>query len=241
MRINLKLPKGWHEVDGINLVKLAKLFLKYQEKPDFLTRCFFLFSGWKILKHRELQENGKRYYWFKLHKGKPFFVDVDVFHSLVKELEWILENIKLPAGNPSIKYYKACNYKLYNVTLEEFLEADNFYNAFVTTGEAKFLNQLFGVFYKKKVDIVLYWVSKYEKYAVFLWFSGVKNSLVNKYPYLFSGSSGSTTTSSPEESILNLLSSLNNGDVTNNEKLFKTHVHECFHELNMKIEHAPKN
>ncbi len=252
MRVDVTLPKGWHEVDGIHLVKLAKLFLKYQAKPDFLVRCFFLFSGWKAVRRKEFVENGILYYWFELEKGKPFFVDVNIYHSLVNELEWISSEINLPKEMPVIKGFNSCNLKLYNVSLDEFLNADNYYSAFVNTNEIKYLDNLIAIFYRSRGET---WNSEKldelsrrfkstptaVKYAVFLWFSGVKSFFVQKYPYIFSGNSNSTASVSPEETILNLLSSLNNGDVTNNEKLFKTHVHECFYELNLKIEYSKPN
>lgn len=237
MRIDLVLPKEWKEVQGKHLVKLARIFLKYQEKPEFLTQCFLLFSGWKILNRREFIEDNKTQYWFKSGNWK-FYINSDLFHSLVTSISFISDKIELPAGNPPIKGYKACNYKLYNVTLEEYLEADNFYNAFVSTKQYKYLGKMVAVLYKKKSHLVFHRISRAEKYAVFIWFSGVKSLFVHKYPYLFTGGSGSASVESPEESILNLLSALNDGKPHDNERIFKTHVHECFHELNLKIENA---
>lgn len=238
MNVELTLPSGWHQVQADKLVNLAKLFLSHREKPDFLVRCFFLFSGWNPLTRREFQQDGKRQYWFKT-KNQKFYIDADLITSLVKQLEWIVSGIGLPAGMPEIRGFSHCNYKLYNVSLEKFLEADNFYNAWAEKNDSHFLDKLFTVFYTRQRWFS--WPSKAEKYAVFLWFTGVKAFLVNKYPYLFSGSSDASGFPSPEETILNLLSALNLGNVTHNPKIFKTHVHECFYELNLKIEHAPKN
>jgi hypothetical protein len=237
MKIDLTLPSGWHQVAGRNLTGLAKLFLHHREKPDFLIRSFFLFSGWKPLRRPEFILDGKKQFWFKKEKQK-FYIDADVFISIVKNLEWITEGISLPAGLPVVSGFKNVNYKLYNVPLETFLEAENFYNAYVQTGKFSFINKLFYLFYTRKK--LLAWPSKAEKYAVFIWFTGIKGFLASKYPYIFSNSSGATGAVSPEETILNLLSSLNQGDVTANKEIFKTHVHECFHELNLKIEHAQK-
>ena len=236
MRIDLNLPKGWKDITGKQLVVLSNVFLKRMKKPDFMIRCFLVFSGWKILKRRDFREDGKRQFWFKSEK-QTFYIDSDLFHTLLSSLNFLTEKIELPAGNPQIKGYKSCNHKLYNVTLESFLEADNFFKAFSTTEKRVFLKKLFRVLYKKKRWIVFHRVSMSEKYAVFLWFSGVKNYLVNKYPYLFSSGAGN---SDPEEEILSLLTSLNGGKPHDNERILKTHVHECFYELNLKIENAPK-
>jgi hypothetical protein len=237
MKIDLTLPSGWHQVEPGKLVQLARLFLSHCEKSDFLARCFFLFSGWKLMRRPQITIEGKKQYWFK--KGfLQFYIDADRFTFLVKKLEWITEGIALPAGLPEIKGFSHVNHRLYYVTLETFLEADNYYQAYIETQKFSYINQLFQQFYHRQR--LFAWPSKAEKYAVFLWFTGVKSFLAIKYPYIFTGSSGSEGGTSPEETILNLLSALNQGDVTNNKKIFKTHVHECFHELNLKIEHAPK-
>jgi hypothetical protein len=236
MEIHLILPKSWGDISGSHLVKLARLFLRHKTKPDFLTRCFFFFSGWKPLRKTEVNENGTTFYWFR-RGGQKFMVGMNIYTTLVQRLNWITSGFQLTASMPKIKGYTHCNLMLYSVPLEDYLNAENYYTHFAETNKMVALNGLFRTFYKKKKWFAS--ASKAEKYAVFLWFSGVKHMLVNKYPYIFS-SGNSTGTASPEETILNLLSALNNGDVTNNEKLFKTHVHECFHELNMKIEQSQK-
>ncbi len=237
MRIDLNLPKKWQDIKAEDLVPLARLFLKYQEKPDFLTRCFLMFSGWNVLRRKEFVEDHRLQYWFGKANQK-FYIPVELFQSLVVQLMFLSETIELPAGNPKIKGYTACNHKLYNVSLETFLEAENFLSAFVSTGKHAFLTKLFKTLYVKKRRVIFHRVTRYEKYAVFLWFSGVKHYMINKYPYLFA--ERTEVESNPEEALLNLLSALNDGKPHDNERIFKTHVHECFYELNYKIENAPK-
>lgn len=244
LRIELNLPKKWQDIKSESLVPLARLFLRYQEKPDFLTRCFFLFSGWRVLQRREFVEDNRLQYWFasrhpeRSRRKEKFYIPVELFQSLVDELKFLSDKIELPAGNPQIKGYKACNHKLYNVSLEKFLEAENFFKAFAATGKGEYLTKLFKTLYVKKSRLVLHRATRSEKYAVFLWFSGIKNFMVSKYPYLFAEGSGVET--DPEEAILNLLSALNDGKPHDNERIFRTHVHECFYELNYKIENAPR-
>lgn len=238
MRIDVTLPAGWHEVTGKQLVQLAGLFLKHREKPGFLVRCFFLFSGWKVLKRPGFSDNDVQYYWFKC-KRRKFAVEVSIFHALVKKLEWVISGFQLPASMPPVRGFKPCNVKLYNVPLGDYLAADNLYSAFVATGNRQHLTRLFNLFYKRERWFSV--PSETEKYAGFLWFSGARHYLVNRYPYLFPGA-GSADDVSPEETVLSLLFALNNDDVTLNEKILKTHVHECFHSLNKKIEYSkPKN
>ena len=240
MRIDLNIPKSWNEITGTQLIQLAKVFLRFREKPDFLTRCFFLFSGWRPLQRRQFIQDGTTFYWFK-HGNDKFFLGVNLFTYLVQKLNWITTGIQLPKSMPPVTGYRHCNIKLFSVILEDYLNAENYYNAFIQTEDRKYLGKLFRVFYKRKKLAVRLWpVSRFQKYAVFMWFTGARNYLAVKYPYLFSGNSESGTVS-PDEQILNLLSSLNNGDVTANDKIFKSHVHECFHELNLKIEYSPKN
>ena len=240
MRIDVNIPKDWNEITGTQLTRLAKLFLKYRQKPNFLTRCFFLFSGWQPLRRRQFVQDKKTYYWFKRGKDK-FFISAGLFVSLVKQLEWITSGINIPKSMPPVVGYRHCNVKLFSVSLEDYLNAENYLNAFTETEDRKYLGKLFRVFYKpKRWTFRFFPLSSYRKYAVFLWFTGTRNYLAGKYPYLFSGNSGSGTVA-PDEQILSLLSALNDGKPHDNERIMKTHIHECFYELNLKIEHAPKN
>jgi hypothetical protein len=248
MDIQLTLPKRWGDLKQGQLEKIAGIFLKYQDKPDFLTQCFFLFSGWRIVRGMMLPDNDGTYFFFKKKGEKVFCITSELFSQLVSNLQWIIAGFQVPSYVPAIRGFKTPTRLLYEITIGQFLTVENYYSGFVDKGDFKQLDKMLVCMYCNSFDNLN--IEKAAKrvrrrpissrYASFLWFSGVKTWLRSKYPYVFSGS-GSDEQIAPDAVILNLLSSLNEGDITRNEKILKTRMHEAFFELNAKIEHSQSN
>lgn len=245
MDIQLTLPKRWGDITPGQLRKLALLFLRYQNKPEFLTRCFFLFSGWRIVRWRMWEKQDGLYFYFRKQKTGTFMVSSNLFHDLVNNFQWITQGFQMLHFTPKLSGFKDPGLYLYSISLEQFLTAENYYNAFVETGDFKKLNAMVACIYsedfgqmnlkKEAKRVGRRRIS--DRYSVFIWFSGVKSWLRNKFPYVFSGSDSNEMVA-PDAVILNLLSSLNEGDITKNQKILKTRMHEAFHELNSKIENS---
>ena len=176
-------------------------------------------------------------------------VDADLYSDFVKQLEWSTSEIKLVSVLPEFGPFKPVDVRLYEVTLDEYLFLDSAFSAFVKTMQKKYLNRMLAIVYRTKketwnssiLDKKAHWfvlVPFYKKYVIFLWYIGLKDFLKAEYPFVWQASGSGEI--SPAQAILNLLSSLNNGDVTKNKELLKTHVHEAFYELNLKSEQAIK-
>jgi len=245
MEIHLTLPKKWSDITPEQLRKLSMLFIRYQDKPEFLTRCFLLFSGWSIVRWRMWIKPDGLYFYFREPKAGVFSITSDLFRDLVNQIQWITKGFQTLPFVPALKGFRSPNLYLYNITLEQFLMAENFYNAFIETGDFRKLDRLLACLYcnsfehlnVNKVAKTIGRRAISDRYACFIWFSGVKSWLSNKYPYIFSASD-SKEDAPPDAVVLNLLSSLNEGDITRNGKILKTRMHEAFHELNNKIEYS---
>jgi hypothetical protein len=248
MRVDVTIPKKWGELNSAQLIGLSSLFLKYREKHDFLARCFLLLAGWKILRWRYSSDaDGRRFYCFKRPGQKRFYLAADLFATVVKNVEWVTTTIALPGEMPQLKGFHPCDTELYGVSIEEYLKADNYFRAYYSTRKVEYLDTLVAVFYLRKRE--QYDGNRVDrrarrfrtkpmafKYAVFLWFLAIPIMLKNKYPFVFSG--GEIDSQDPRETVMALLSSLNKGDVTANKEIFRTHVHECFYELDQRIQHS---
>jgi hypothetical protein len=244
-----KLPSAWHELTLQQIYAVSKLFILNNGATDFVVRFFMAITGWKLLHKKEVSENEKTWYWFNAKEKGKFLVDGDVYASLIKNLEWITSEIKLISVLPEFGPFKPVDVRLYEVSLDEYLFLDSAFSAFVKTKQKKYLNRMLSIVYRTKketwnnniLDKKARWfwlVPFYKKYVIFLWYVGLKDFLKCEYPFVWQ-SSGSGEISHAQ-AILNLLSSLNNGDVTKNKELLKTHVHEAFYELNLKAEQAIK-
>jgi hypothetical protein len=245
MDIQLTLPKRWGDLKPGQLEKVAAIFLRYHDKHEFLIQCFFLFSGWRIVRWMMWLATDATYFYFKKKGEKVFYVSSELFSQLVGNLQWILNGFYVPSYVPKLKGFPTPRQLLYEITVEQFLTAENYYNGFSEKGDIKQLDKMLACLYCDsftatnlgKAAKVIGRRPISSRYAAFLWFSGVKTWLRTKYPYVFS-SSGNVEEVPPDAVVFNLLSSLNDGDITRNEKILKTRMHEAFFELNNKIEYS---
>lgn len=243
------LPRSWHELTLKQIYAVSKLFIRNNGAKDFVVRFFMAITGWKLRRKKEVTEFGKSWYFFKAKGKSKFLVDGDLYADFVKSLEWIVSEINLISVLPEFGFFKPVDVRLYEVTLDEYLFLDSAFSAYVKTKQKKYLNRMLAIAYRTKgeqwnsniLDKKARWfwlVPFYKKYVIFIWFVGLKNWLKTEYPFIWQNSGSSEI--SHAQAILNLLSSLNNGDVTKNKELLKTHVHEAFYELNLKAEQAIK-
>lgn len=243
MDIHIILPKKWTDINPDQLDRLSRIMLKFRNEPEFMIQCFFLFSGWRIVRWKIWVEAEDTWYYFKIKGEKIFRISAYLFYDLVQNLKWIISEFSPLSFVPVIKGFPLPNKLLYNLNVDQFLAAENYYAAFIQTGNYQHLNRMIACLYsdsftKMNLEKAAKQVGRSvitRRYSVFLWYSGIKAWLRNKYPYVFSGSSDDED-NAPDAVVLNLLSSLNEGDITRNEKILGTRMHQAFHELNNKIE-----
>lgn len=248
--LHLTLPRHWGQLTEKQLIYFSRLLLAKVPEPELLARCFMKFSGLFLIQHnpkivKERDRDVLCYEYTKKGEGKSL-IDVDTFTDLVSRLDWMVEGVKIFHNIAQIKRYHGCNYKLFDITLEQYLIADNMYLAYAKTNDLQYLNRMVAVFYRKRSDKwqegehLTAWAKRFAKvdmavkYSVFLWFTGVKSWLIIKYPNIFSGPGGEV--SSPTDSIMCILSALSEGDVTKNAEIKRTNVHEALDVLNKKLQ-----
>ncbi len=251
-QINLKSVAGWNNLTEKQLLKIARLMAQPKYEKSFVTKAFLAINGLRVKPGCLVTQtdDGRvfRSYIFQMNWKRKFTISANVFASMVKKMEWLEAEITLFRCLAKIGGYPASDHRLYNTTLEQFLFADNLYNAFISTGRATYLRQLVAVYYHRKgesfdsakVEIRSHrfiFTKKERIYATYLWFTGVKRWIMDKYTFIFNSNEPERVTP-PDEAILSLLSSLNQGDITRNETILKTHVHESLFQLNLMAEKA---
>jgi hypothetical protein len=247
--VKLTSPQGWHELTPDQLLLVSELYLQKYEEPEFLTRALIGLTGLIPVKHKvESAETGLLFS-FRARSEKPFQLTAAEMHEMATRLKWLLE----PSGvctPPNVLEYMPVNNRLFGVPLEQYLLADAHYIRFAKTQDRYILDKFAASLYRLNEDEPWSdqaWKKRVPQFArlnitelnaVFIWFTGVKAFIVAKYPYIFPASTGSVGEAAPDEQILQLLSSLNGGDVTRNPLIMEAHVHEVLYELNLKIEQS---
>ena len=246
--IHLTAPAGWTDITPEQLLFVSGLFGEQLSEAEFLIRCLVNFTGIEPVKHGITTGDGELLYEFLDPDGELFSLSAEEMKSLTDELRWLTGSVGLCRLPEKLGGLSPVDSRLFGVTLEEYLLADQHYANYSATKRVDDLNHLIAVFYRKPGEgwdegkykryvNILRSVPNHAKSAVYIWFTGLKKWIIDKYPYMFGdGTGGETSAASPDEHILRLFASLNNGDVTKNKEILRTHVHEVFYELNQKIE-----
>ena len=248
MKIDLHIPICWNDLKESQLEYLSRLIQSGITDKEILTRCFIRFADLKLIKRNPVIVENESCFIFKKKNGPRFPLDVDRFTSMALQLEYLISGVDLFRNPEQIGNYHGCDFRLYGISLEEYLMADTLYNDFTKTADVNALNMLLAIFYRKKVDQwneginLERWAKRFRfvplhrKYIIYLWYTGVKGWIIKKYPCIFSGDTPSDLDSPADEIIMGMLSSLNNEDVTKNRIIKATEVNEVLYELNKRIE-----
>lgn len=234
MTLNLSLPQKWDDLSPQQLRYVAAQYLAKVAPTQMLVNCALYFSGLQPLPVSNHQHH------ILLHRYRRIVrIPKDQFVAIVDALQWLHTPVTLFALPAKMKGIRSVNYKLYQVTLEQFLSADSMYMAYSVTGDKAFLDRLAAIAYpatrfKTWKGFRLSRASMASKYIVYMWFTSVKAWLIDKYPYLYSGSSEGAV--DPVESVMSLLNALSQGDVTKNPQVKLAPVHEALDSLNRRAQ-----
>lgn len=250
--VNLKSPQGWHELTPEQLLMVSELYLQQYSETEFLTRALIGFTGLVPEPHTIEVAELELVFSFRTPDENPFQITAAQMHDLASRLKWLLDAPGL-CTPPALGKYIPVNNRLYGVPLEQYLLADTHYIRFAKTQDRSVLDKFAASLYRHNENEL--WsdkawknrtpefskLSMAELNAVFIWFTGVKSFIMAKYPAVFQASTSGGPEPAPDEQILQLLASLNGGDVTRNRLIMDTHVHEVLFELNLKIEQQTNN
>lgn len=244
MRVDIHIPESWKELNDSQMLFVSKLHLEALPKVEFLSLCLMHFTNLKLIK--KPQQNG--HFLFK-KCGEKFTIDADMWYTLCDKLNWMVDEVGEIKNPTKIGRTFGCNQRLYGVTLEQMLLADNYYSACNQGDNVNMLSMFTAVFYKRKWQRFksekLKQRSKYFKSykaqmrVVLMWYTGVRVSLRERFPYLYK-STEEGVSQSPEQIVLSILSALNGGDITKNKELYKSPCIEALQELNNLAERAAK-
>lgn len=244
MRLDLNIPKSWKELDDKQLLFVSRLYLEGLPKAEFLSLCLMDFAGITLVK--KPLENGN----FLFTKGvREFTMDAEMWQTLCDKLNWMVDSVGEIKNPTRIGRTIGCNQRLYGVTLEQMLLADNYYAVYSQSKDIKLLAQFTAVFYRRrwqqfksnktKKRSTYFLRFDAEMNVVLIWYTGVRMSLRERFPYLYE-STGTDQAQTPEQMVLNILSALNGGDITKNKELYKSPCIEALQQLNNLAERAAK-
>lgn len=237
----INLPESWGDLTPENVLFVAKQKYTSPTNEHFMTQCLLHFMGLRPQRGIEVSEKCAALR-FNFSNGKEVVkIDAITMMSMFERIEWMNETFGLMQC-PTFKHYISPDYRLYQITLEQFMNIDKIYSDFMVNYDYSLLNPFFNLLYKRTKKAKKS-PSEIDKMAVIFWFSGVKIWLKEKYEYVFSnGYQEDEYEETPvEEYMLGMIASLNEGRAADNDLIKKGQLHEMLYELNRKIEFSQKN
>ena len=239
------MPSDWNELTRKQVLFVSRLFQGQLSMVDFKLRALFKFLSVspKVLK--------------RIHPEDAYFLG-ESLDFLFKEVS-LTKNL-LPVLRTGRRKYHGPADDMMNCTFGEFTMANSLLDAFAKSKEQKYLDEMVAVFYRprkwfwfirkaysdnqdprkkfvnrslkrrcQRIDRLDYEV----KYSIFLFFSGVLNSLPLLYPYIYEQQGG---TGSEDNGWASLIISLADGktDDKSLETVMNSNLYNVFIGLNKK-------
>lgn len=239
--VELTSPKNYGELSQKQLIYLTALMLSGQSEEQIRIKCFLKFSGIKIIaKHRGL-------YSCKKNAGKELFtISAEQVMFFSKKFDWMFRDFKGIQPITKIGCYMACDKFFRNLKFEDYLMAENHYQAYIFTKDNKHLVNLMSVLYRKggsqnnhsSVRYIKFLSSPVQRQITLMWMVGVKEFLSEKFTYLFVRVNQEMDENPKAPDMFKIMTDqvrmLTNGDLTKNEQVLKSNTWDALNEMNEK-------
>lgn len=239
--VELTAPKNYGELTQKQLIYLTTLMLSGQSEEQIRIKCFLKFSGIKIIaKYKGL------YYCRRIGRKEFFSISVEQVVFFSKKFNWMFKNFKGIQPVTRIGRYFACDKLFRNLKFEDYLMAENHYQAYIFTKDNKHLVKLMAVLYRRNgnpdkaasIKYIEFWLSPVKRQITLMWMVGVKEFLSGKFSHLFVRVQQEADEEPKAPDMFKIMTSqirmLTNGDLTKNEKVLKSNTWDALNEMNEK-------
>lgn len=267
--VNLTIVKSWDEITRKQLLFLCRLFLAKLDLDDFRLQAFLYLTKTKALPDKIIT-NGIVYWIFKTGKSMFMLTREELawymksVDFITQNCRLTVNHF--PAFSLPLKRFFGPSVKCYNMSYLEFIHAENWLYAYQKSNDLKHLNTLCSVLYRpgkrnfnpldpdyngdrrEPFNDFIYqkraWRFRFigirKKFAIYLFYTGCRNVMIDSFPNLFKGDVVSSEPVNPVNSLRKIINDLNMGDITRNDKIYKMQVWEAFEHLEHLIENLPK-
>jgi hypothetical protein len=246
--INLTAPRNYGEMTEAQVRYLAALQVSGMSEETIWTKCFIRFTGIKVI-----SGTSKRYLFAKKHLKGFFRLSIEEVLFFSKRMNFLTKRFVGIRPMAKIGKYQVCDELLRDTTFIQYLEAENFYQAFLYTKDDVHLYKLMATLYQaekeydnnltdKKLKYFARHTSETEKLIIVMWMIGIKEYFSNQFKYLFGrmevDDEYGPTAPDMYSIIQNQIRLLTDGDITKREKVLSSNTWDALEEINAKIREA---
>jgi hypothetical protein len=249
--VELTVPTSWQALTEQQVVFVAHVLLQQPSKEELLARCLLKFAGlYPVPVTKVLRNNcallNRPVPSLYLYKNKTLEISNEQITVFCRQLEYLAEPPGLMKCPSHISGLYGPNPQLWTNTFEEYLMSDRYYRAFSQTHNREHLYSMTAVLWRKKdtpysdkslegnIRRIRRGTKLSELQAVYLWWTGLKLWLKEKYADLFTGNGESDTSGDESDAVMNMLYAITDGRAHENERVYKTPAHDVLHALNTK-------
>jgi hypothetical protein len=242
--INLIAPRNYNELTEKQLRYIVALQQAGTPEDTIRTKCFIRFTGLKPI--ARVHDN----YHFILPKYKGLIaLNSETVATFSKKMNWITKSY-IGINPVRIGNQRPCDKLLRDTLFIQYLDAENYYQAFIYTKDEKYIYKLMATIYptgkkydnertEKRAKYFERKATNSDKSIVIMWMLGVKEYFARKFSFLFVAheTEGDISTQPIDmiEIINNQVRILTEGDVTKKEKVLQLQTWDALTELNEKM------
>jgi hypothetical protein len=231
-----QIPGKWNELSKSQLLKIAQLFSKKLTKETFEVLLISYFTGIKPENMKIISSS---------------LSEIAALFNFIHNKITLTKNF-LPELTVKKKILYGPEDGLLNLTFEQFIiYSENAYREYSKNQSPEILDYFISTLYtfkqsefnEKHISAIQKLITKipsWEKTAIFLFYVGSRNYLVDKYKELFSNTSQTSDKNTDPLAFLKLIDQLNNEDVTKNEMVKTSKIYEVFFRLNEMVKKSDK-
>lgn len=238
MTVNVNIPTSYEEMNEQQLRYAVSLMAVNLPEQTILTRCFLRFAGIRLL----VRVGDKQ--WIKHNKKITCIHTATILYGANK-MDFLLKNQIMVTPFSKIGKLQPCEPQMQDTTFLQYINAENYYQAYLHTQDETYLLQLLATLYQHpnskrntkeyKTSYLQRKVTKQDKTMVILWYASTKNYFANKWQDWFERADSNSKQAPDMHAIIqNQLRILNNGDITKNSDIFESPTWEALDELNAK-------
>lgn len=248
--LHINIPTSWPDVSRDKLTDIAALFFQNLSPTKFKAKALMILAGLKRVKNGDMyfDVDAAQYRYEFIHETQGIvFITNEQLRDLSDYCSFLLDEIH-DIEPLRFRILKNPDKRIFNSIFDQYLNAENEFEAYKNTGNIGHLERLMAVFYRyplqrfnddwlQRRSRKFKRLSLEKKYLVFMWYAGVRAYISSRFPHLFKGGDESNEPDMFQQ-VTNMLRALNKGDVTRNNALLKSNVYEALAELEHMSEEA---
>lgn len=245
--IDIEIPRNYGEMTDKQVRYVIALTVAGQEPEVIRAKCFLRFAGLK-----PVITVGDTSYFRRVKFPSIIRISVQDVAYFARQLGWLQSNYAGLRPPAKIARLHAPDSLLRNTLFMQYLEAENFYQAYIYKKEKKYLHSLIATLYQpadrydnnltdKLARKIGKRISDADEMLVLLWMIGVKQTFARMWDDLFerkvkyADDEDNDTPPNMMEIINNQVRMLTDGDLTKKTAILKSNTWDAIDELNAKV------